>query len=502
MTIDGRPFDLTKQEHTEGWTWYSFSLDFESQREGSFFEKRFLKFSASQNQESAFFFPTQGDKFYGPQPRVSDMCGVWKRWCIFYLLYPQIFLFCLLLVNSGANEFLTFPQAIIVSATPVLAGILGQRFFKKFSGENILRSLVAKQIQYPFLVVASLVVIFSGMVYYYDDYRCRYISYRYGNALDRLIGQANRKVDPEQEFSDLYQIAPERKENLTVFQHLLWRARYDDAFARIVSSEPIGFKRSDVANRLIDILAPKFVQKLSAGDDVACGCVDPAYADDPRLVWFHAKVESLSDLSESNSADFEALRDYARERAEERANPQRGDWEAIARLYRLVLASFKPQAVNQEYEMAMQDLEELFDDSATRVRHSILELAFDLFAASNFIGYCEIDRGLDGYRRILRFRDFNNSSDTLREFPPEKLSVYRIVSLLQGDVDFFTNRIDETLQQECGPEGEKLKELFEREIMISWQGSSVLERGTWRNNSPAAPKFFEKSVLSESKGWR
>jgi len=420
------------------------------------------------------------------------------RKAIYYLQFPAIFMIILFTLTASDVPWLSFPQSIVASAAPAMLVLFGDRYEVFFSRSAIIKYFYSFQLRHTTLSVLILSLVLLSLFYQYDKIRCNWIEYRYRTAYNELRNASTNLVDPVEELAKLASISPERRENLILFQHLLWRVRFDDAFAKIIAGDAQGFQRPEIAKRFLARLSPWILKKLENGEIASCGCVQPSSADDPRFLYIFSQEESWATITSNKLDDIRSLINFLTKIS---SNSGNSEFEALLLRYRIVYLSHIPTQNGTDHLNALREAQD-FIDSPKRLRHSFLEILADQIAESHFSGYCNVAVGIDGYRRVLRIRDFNNESSIFREFPPEKLSSFRIISVLQGDRDFFNDQFRQQLSQVCTPKGETLLTLFKTALYTHWEKRELLKRARWRNNSPADPQIFEKLSKTITKGWR
>ena len=276
----------------------------------------------------------------------------------YFLIFPQLFLAPLALILLTDTKWLNAPQSLLVSAFPLVVGLIGEKYSKIFTISFLPKGLFYLQLRYKIFSLLGAGLVVLGVTTQYEKLRCDWIEYAYNEKYQKFLESASTLVDPVEELAELVSIAPDRKENLFLFQHVLWRSRYDDAFARVVNANPQGFKRPGIAHRFLTNLSPSLISKLKEGDQADCGCVSKIYQDDPRLLWIFAKEESLGAITTQNKEVFKELALYSAD-IHKNTSGSSVEFQALSERYWVVYHSHKQgERVNNEHRDSLKRLEE------------------------------------------------------------------------------------------------------------------------------------------------
>ena len=407
--------------------------------------------------------------------------------------------FCLLLIPD--YNLFDFPAAASAPFVPILVFLFGDYLNRDHLRAISTRHIYRLQLKYRSLFVIFLLASLVVAALLADRVRCEWIKYGYQSALREFVHASGSRDDRIGKLAKLVSIAPERKENLFLFQYLLWTNRHDDAaIATVENQVPVGFARSVVAKEFQKHLDPDVRAALERGEIPRCGCVEELGADDPRFLWISALEESMGTITEHNLAILEEIIRYLKHMIEvdgEAANPE---FRALLHRYEIVYYSHIPKIENIEYESAMKELHK-YVDAQNNVRTSIFEIAVDQLADSYFLGYCDVDFGLQQYRRLFDIRRYNIGNEILREFPPQKLTAFRLVKLLEGEDDYFNRQLKRSLENDCGPNGETLESLFRSEFFDQSPPAGISADG-WIRGTPADPEFLQALTVQAREGWK
>lgn len=421
------------------------------------------------------------------------------------LIYVSQYLFLLmagsLLVLVPDYNLFNFPAAVSAPLLPILLFLFGdylnRDYLRAFSTRHIFRLLL----KHPYLPVLLLLVSLGIAILLADRVRCEWTKYRYQAALREFVNASGSRDDPSGKLANLVSIAPERKENLFLFQHLLWTSRHDDAvYARVDNEIPEGFARSKVAIEFRKLLDPDIRAALERGDSPKCGCVEDLVADDPRILWISVLEESMGTITKRTMEILAEIIRYLEQVIDAGGESVNPEFRVLLHRYQIVYYSHMPEGENVAYEGAMAELQK-YVDVLDNVRLSIFEIAVDQLADSSFLGYCDTERGLQQYRRVFDIRRYNNRAGIMREFPPQKLTAFRLVQLLKGESDYFNEQLEESLQLECGPNGETLEHLFRAEFFEQIPPAGV-STDEWILGTPADPRFLQILAVQASEGWK
>ena len=421
----------------------------------------------------------------------------------YILQFVAIFVIGLLILLLPNVESLTLPLKLIIPAAPIFLFLFGDYIggyrFRAIGTRLLFRALLKHQ----WVILAVFIVSGLTIGFYFDKIRCEWIAYRYQGKFEEFVHAANFGRDPVDKLAEMVDIAPERRENLLLFQYLLWRVRYDDRLARIVDGTPVGFRRPAIARALQERLDPEVSAALERGKKPQCGCVGTFSSDDPRLLWISSLEEQMGIIVNENINILKGIVGYIERAISKEGEKENVELGVLLRRYKVVYYSHFPTKpgtdANTEHEGALESLLD-FVDTNTKIRASILEIAIDQVAESQFLGYCNIQVGVEQYLRVLDMRYFNRGVEILREFPPEKLSVFRIISVLQGVQDSYNKGFEDGLKQDCGTGSTTLGATFEEEV-VKGSTNRLPSRTDWNRGSPSDPNFIETIRVELKKGW-
>ena len=420
------------------------------------------------------------------------------------LVYSFQFAFLLLLgmlvLLLTEYDFFRFPTMVAAPVVPTLLFLFGDYInrdrLRMISTRYIFRMQLEYRSVFIVFVAGSLIIVLE----FSDRVRCEWIKYRYQTTFEELVHASNSPRQRIAKLAHLVNLAPERRENLLLFQYLLFGQRPDDAFAKVVEGMPVGFDRPAMALALQEGFHAELRTALQTGDAPGCGCVEPFSADDPRLLWIFSLEERLGAITKGNLKEFAEIIQYLKKAIEPDGGPMNPEFGVLLRRYEVVYYSHIPKVKNVEHEKAMESLRD-YVDVQNEVRHSILEIAVDQLAESHFLGYCNPTKGLGQYERLFRIRRYNLGSEILREFPPQKLSAFRIISLLKDeDEDFFNKKFKSALQDKCEPNGKTLEAHFRAKFFKRTPPAGLFE-ADWVRGTPADREFLQTLSARIGRGW-
>ena len=403
-------------------------------------------------------------------------------------------------VIQDASDIAVWSQLLIA-----LFPTLGAVYADYFGGSRLravnTRNLFCILLRYRLAAfAAATITVFLASVEYHAI-RCNLIESSYKHTLAELADAFTQDSDPSvvQTLGKLISIAPERRENLELVQRMLWIHRHGDISAKVVEGEPQGFLREQIALSLEEYLEPDVRTSLALGQaPTSCGCVSAQSSIDPRLLWIALQEEQVGYTEERSLPKVEALISYLDNLPESVGD----EFKGLKIRHRLLEASYKQQSRNIPYEKAMSDLE-VFLQGQPDILPAYWEIFTDLYAQAKFTGYCEVEVGIAAMEQILDKRE--REPTKRREFPPEKLILYRYFDVITTDsedkLDYFSKKASDTLDQDwCDPEKKTLRQIFEERIVERYKKFSLPEN--WRIGTSAADDFFRITLKNAQQGWQ
>ena len=424
---------------------------------------------------------------------------------IFQFVFLLMAGFSLLLITD--YNFFDFPAAVSAPFVPILLFLFGDYLNRTRLRAISTRYIYRLQLQYRAVFVALLLGSVVLAVLLADRIRCEWTNYRYQSVFKEFVHAMASRDEPVAKLARLVSIAPERRENLHLLQYLLWTHRHDDSLASVENDTPVGFARPVVAKEFLKRLDPEVRAALERGESPGCGCVEDLSTDDPRFLWIFALEESMGTITERNMEILEEIIRYIKNLIEEQGATNQ-EFRVLLHRYEVVYYSHIPKIDNVDQKNAMKELQK-YVDVQNSIRPSIFEIAVDQLADSAFLGYCDVELGLQQYQRLFDIRRYNVGTEVLREFPPQKLTAFRLIKLFEGKDDYFDRQLKKALEDDCGPDGETLEELFEAEFIDVNDDPDApdippagLSADDWIRGTPADPNFLQALTIRTKEGWK